>query len=146
MEVIQFSGKKEVWGETAASRYISTTWICWFILNVLQLQIWMLLFTRLWLTSSAALLLQVSPALPSEEGSLQRPSPLGHHENTVSKNRRSPPLLPTLPLFQVSVASICLSGWRTHSQIIHTLLHRTGLAPCWAMLLMVFVKYCREIA
>lgn len=58
------------------------------------------------------LILQVSPVLPSEEESPQRPSPMGHHENTASKNRGlllPPP--PTLPLSQVSVSTV--NEWRT---------------------------------
>lgn len=84
-----------------------------------KIQIFM--FTRLWLTSSVAHLLQVFPVLPSEEGSPQRPSPLGHHENTVSKNRD---LLPSFQLFcssrYLSLPFALLDGGHAHRSSTHS--------------------------
>lgn len=92
-------------------------------------------------------LLQVSPALPSEEGSPQRPSPPGHHENTVSKNRglllsfqlfRSSRYL-SLPLALLDGGHARRSSTRRHEMILHPAEER-----CWCFFF--FVKYCREIA
>lgn len=76
-----------------------------------------------WLTDTLCSL-EVSPALPSQEGSPQRLSPLGRHENTDSKNRG---ILLSFQLFSSSVCSFI--GLRRHSQIKHALLSRNYLHP-----------------
>lgn len=100
---LSFKGKRKYKHAPYTTFNTSATWICSFIPNASHFQ------GPRNLKSSCLLvcewhplllcLLQVSPALPSEEGSPQRPSPPGHHENTVSKNRG---LLPSFQLFRSS--------------------------------------------
>lgn len=80
---------------------------------------------------------QVSPVLPSEEGSPQRPSPLGHHENTVSKNRG---LLLSFQLCCSSrYVSLLFALEDTLTDHPHTSAQKL-FPPCWEILLIVFCQ------
>lgn len=135
---LSFKGKRKYKHAPYTTFNTSATWICSFIPNASHFQ------GPRNLKSSCLLvcewhplllcLLQVSPALPSEEGSPQRPSPPGHHENTVSKNRG---LLPSFQLFRssryLSLPLALLDGGharrsstRRHEMILHPAEER-----CW---------------